>query len=149
MLLRAGATFKKWAGNVGPAMCLQKLSLAPWAWLSNKSIKLVRVNKLIGAVCESSNRLLSNARRSHGEWLVRKVVTDWLIFRVLKSLKSLTSASTGDADGVSAFRVACFKMIAVYSLIITAPVMRRAVKARQAFKNVEVLGAGFLLLLPS
>ena len=55
-----------------------------------------------------------------------------------KPLKSLTSASTGDADGVLAFRVACLKMFAVYSLVISAPVMRGAVKARQARKNVEV-----------
>ena len=37
-----------------------------------------------------------------------------------------------------AFRVACLEMFAVYSLVIPAPVMRGAVKARQACKNVEV-----------
>ena len=56
----------------------------------------------------------------------------------LKSIPALTSASTGDADAVSAFRVACFEMFTVYSIIIPAPVMRRIVKARQARKNVEV-----------
>ena len=55
-----------------------------------------------------------------------------------KSLKSLTSASTGDADGVLVYKVACFKMFAVYSLVISAPVMRSIVKARQARKNVEM-----------
>ena len=43
--------------NVGPAMCLQKLCLARWAWLAGKSGKLVQVNLLITAVFESPGRI--------------------------------------------------------------------------------------------
>ena len=55
-----------------------------------------------------------------------------------KSLKSLTSASTGDADAIAQFPLALLLVLAFIKRIISAPVMRSIVKARQALKNVEV-----------
>ena len=53
LLLSTGTTWKFVGKSVGPAMRLQKFSLALWARLANKSGKVVHVNQLINAVFES------------------------------------------------------------------------------------------------
>ena len=67
VLLRKGAPWKIQPRELGLLRCCDGFSTAPWAWLANKSGKLVRVKLLISAVHESSNRKVSNACRGHGE----------------------------------------------------------------------------------
>src|SRR6056297_2877525 len=66
------------------------------------------------------------------------MVPKWFSRWGRKSLKSLTSASTGDADAIAQFPLALLVVLAFIKRIISAPVMRSIVKARQARKNVEV-----------
>jgi len=81
--------------TLGLLRCCGIFPSAPWAWLVNKSGKLVQINQLINAVCESSNRKLSNACRGLGECFANEIVSNWFRRSGRKSLKSLTSNSTG------------------------------------------------------